>query len=155
MNLIEVVKAKSTYERMHYYTMEFTTVEAATWAYIGDLTPEEKDAQLFPSVRNTFRNLFREHDRSKERGVFGDSTGDETSSPSGVLTRLGDLIETTFALPNGTRVPWLKATAEEHRARADWQRHLAGGCLANAEHHETAAEMIETAGVVCLEEIAE
>jgi hypothetical protein len=149
VNLIEVVKAKSTYERMHYYTMEFTTVEAATWAYIGDLTPEEKDAQLFPSVRNAMRGLMRQSVRSVEKEVFGDGTGDEMFSPSD----LGKLINETFALQDGTRVSWGKATVEQHRDRAEMLRGFAAGDLASAGHHEMVADMIEKAGVTCLEEI--
>lgn len=59
----------------------------------------------------------------------------------------------TFALPNGTRVAWLDATAADHRARARWQMKLAGACSADADRHLAAALAIEAAGASCLREI--
>lgn len=64
-----------------------------------------------------------------------------------------ELVSKTFPLPNGERVPWLKATAAQHRMRAEWQRKRGLSCLSDARIHEVAAEQIEASGVECLEEL--
>lgn len=64
-----------------------------------------------------------------------------------------ELVSKTFPLPNGERVPWLKATAAQHRMRAEWQRKRGLSCLSDARIHEVAAEQIEASGVECLEDL--
>lgn len=64
------------------------------------------------------------------------------------------LAEETFSLEDGSSVLWERATPEQHRARAAWQRKLAGECIADAERHEQAAREIEEAGVRCLRDLA-
>lgn len=70
-----------------------------------------------------------------------------------LLAQREQLLHETFVLSDGTRVRWLQATAAQHRDRARLQRKLAGEYIADAERHETAAEIIEENGVNCLAEI--
>lgn len=63
------------------------------------------------------------------------------------------LSECTFSLPDGRRVAWLDASAEDHRSRADWQRHHATACLSDASRHDDAADEIDAAGVSCLRDL--
>ena len=54
---------------------------------------------------------------------------------------------------DGEMVPWAKATAAQHLARAAAQRRMAGGLIRDAERHEAAAQAIHEAGVSCLAEL--
>lgn len=63
------------------------------------------------------------------------------------------LLGHSFALPNGKFVPWVEATADEHRARSMWQRNRARSITQDATLHEFAAQLIEEAGVRNLGEI--
>lgn len=65
------------------------------------------------------------------------------------------LSQTEFALPDGRYVSWGQATAEDHRLRAQWQRAHSASCIEDAERHEAAAALIETAGVSCLDSLGE
>lgn len=64
-----------------------------------------------------------------------------------------ELVARTFTLPDGTFVDWLRATADQHRRRAGWQRQHAADCERDAELHERAAITIEGAGVSCLADL--
>jgi hypothetical protein len=66
-----------------------------------------------------------------------------------------ELIERGFILPDGRFVEWLYATADEHLARAGWQRDNARAIVADAELHEEAAKRITEAGVTCLADLEE
>jgi hypothetical protein len=66
-----------------------------------------------------------------------------------------ELVGRTFALPDGRLVGWLEATAEDHLARAGWQRDHARAIVADAELHEEAAKRITDAGVTCLADLEE
>ena len=59
-----------------------------------------------------------------------------------------------FALPDGTWVGWLDATADQHRERAAWLRSKAEGTIETAVSHEQAAKEIDRAGVACLKDLA-
>lgn len=58
-----------------------------------------------------------------------------------------------FPLPDGTFVEWGKATAAQHRARAQWLRQRSADDLAAAADHEAAADAIDAADAVCLNDL--
>ena len=114
---------------------------------LGAMTRDERDAIVLNVITNEVANILRSETRQREQEV-----GDLREPPARQQAR--DLLAADyFALPDGTMVAWLTATAEQHRARADWQRTLAANVVADAERHEQAAEAIEAAGVSCLAEI--
>lgn len=57
------------------------------------------------------------------------------------------LLAGEFALPDGSRVSWADATAEQHELRADQLEALAAGDMATASIHRQAIEDIRSAGV--------
>lgn len=63
------------------------------------------------------------------------------------------LSQSSFALPDGSYVDWLDATADQHLLRAGWQRNQAMALVADAERHEAAAAAIRAAGVSCLRDL--
>ena len=71
------------------------------------------------------------------------------------ITARRALAADSFALPDGRRVPWLLATADEHLARAGWlegQQHALGQTRAL---HEEAARLITENSVTCLADLSD
>jgi hypothetical protein len=64
------------------------------------------------------------------------------------------LLAGEFALPDGTRVTWAEATAEQHGLRADQLEGLAAGDLATAAIHRQAINDLRSAGVVTLGDLS-
>ena len=103
-----------------------------------------------PVVLMRARNYLRGETRAIEQEV--DHRIADGEDPISVRRKLA---QSSFALPDGTYVDWLDATAEQHRARAGWSRHQSSSLVADAERHEAAASAITTAGVSCLRDLEE
>jgi len=143
--------AQSLEERIRTYLDGDVSLADATRRFILDLEPEERDEMLYRLAYNRVRITLRSRTRTAERRVFGD---DPAAPPLDVArSMVSEFRDERFALPSGDWVTWLGATVADHRERADWQRALAGGCVEDAERHETAIAMIEEAGVTCLREL--
>lgn len=138
-----------------------TVYEALRKSVKGGATPDEAADQLIAKMRKAdlaalVRPLLVVHAQRYSRIATAalerevDRRIAEGEDPISVRRKLS---ESSFALPDGRYVTWLDATADDHRARAAWQRGQAASCVADAERHEVAAAAIEAAGVSCLREI--
>lgn len=65
------------------------------------------------------------------------------------------LYKTPFALGDGTRVTWGRATVEQHEMRLAMLRRLRAGLDQTIARHNEALELLRTTGVKCLEDLAE
>jgi hypothetical protein len=115
------------------------------------LVERHAKASLRSLVAGVYHNLQRSLVRDIEQEV--DDALVIAESPRDRVSARRLLAEETFALKDGSVVHWLDATAEQHRARAAWQRELAGNCVKDAKRHEAAAAEIEAAGVTCLRDL--
>lgn len=101
--------------------------------------------------RMTFRKLI---DREFTEPIKMTAVDDEPAS----LT-LSRLAKERFALSDGTVVDWLKATTDDHLARISYLRSIQArynqGVNDTVRRHERAIEVIEAAGVACLDELGE
>lgn len=61
-----------------------------------------------------------------------------------------ELLASSFALGDGTRVTWAEATVEQHQARVAMLQGMAAGTLETAARHEEAVAMLREAGAPCL-----
>lgn len=119
-------------------------IDATVDIVIGtDQFQEHVRAMLRQRVANIARNRGRQAERRAEVAWRAGN----------VVTASKELVGQTFALPDGRFVEWHRATASEHRQRAQWQRNRAASLAQDARLHEVAAQVIEEAGVVCLGEI--
>jgi|ERR1051326_7184523 hypothetical protein len=64
-----------------------------------------------------------------------------------------ELLDSTFALSDGSRVTWGNATVEEHRERARMFTDLAETNLHGAARHKLAIDQLVRAGATCLNEV--
>lgn len=124
------------------------TPEEAADLVIRTLTVDDLAMFVRPLLVHQAHREQRNFDRHVEQDV--DLRLDLGADPIRVRRLLST---TTFALPSGEFVPWLDATADQHRLRASWQRGRAASCVDDAERHESAAVAIETAGVSCLRDL--
>lgn len=62
------------------------------------------------------------------------------------------LRSSTFTMPDGTRVAWGCATAEQHAERIEMLMKNAVGNIQAASRHQAAIETILEFGVTCLDE---
>jgi hypothetical protein len=104
-----------------------------------------------PLISWYYRNLCRSRVRAIEQSV--DEELALLTAPDDRIRAREILARETFALPDGTRVEWGRATAEQHLERARMQRRLAGDCIDDSKRHEQAAKEIRAAGVTCLDDL--
>lgn len=64
-----------------------------------------------------------------------------------------ELLDSGFALPDGTSTTWGDATAEQHQARADAMMRHATGEMASASRHLKAIDELKSNGAKCLREL--
>lgn len=65
-----------------------------------------------------------------------------------------ELLESVFALGDGVRVTWAKATEEQHEQRVEMVLKNATANMEDAVRHQVAINMLRAQGVSCLAEIA-
>ncbi len=70
------------------------------------------------------------------------------------LETTAELLETIFALGDGSKTTWGQATVWQHQQRIQMLAKNAAGIVETAALHSAAISMIETAGVACLAEIS-
>ena len=121
--------------------------EAAASLALQGMTKAQLIAFVLPEVERLARSVERNRVRRVERRTLPVTGGD--TSPD----KLKALLVEAFLLPDGELVFWGSATAEQHLARAGWQRRNAAEVLEDAVRHERAAEMIVAAGVSCLDDL--
>lgn len=64
-----------------------------------------------------------------------------------------ELLESSFAMPDGTRVLWADATVEQHAERVEMLKKNAGANINAAARHEQAIASITHAGVTALRDL--
>lgn len=150
--------------------------ETAADKVLGTTPKSQLAAYVRPLVLKEARGLARELSREVEHRAFGSGGGHATCDTETSLRPESDqatdddheafvasgrtngdyrrrLVATTFALLDGTLVPWGEATAAQHLERAAFQHQHAHQSTRDARRHEWAAATIEEYGVTCLNEI--
>jgi len=86
-----------------------------------------------------------------------DDIHDKATSLAGemVVEWTRDLLASTFALPDGSRVSWGDATAADHRVRVDMLVKQASGTVETAALHQKALQELGAAGVQRLSDLPE
>lgn len=69
------------------------------------------------------------------------------------LETTAELLNTIFALGDGSKTTWGRATVAQHQQRIQMLAKNAAGVIETAALHRAAISMIESAGVVCLAEV--
>lgn len=111
------------------------------------------DDTVKPLLLSDAQNLHRSMVRDLEKKAFP-LPNEEPAAPDVQAEARAALLGEGFSI-SGRWVLWSQATAEEHRARAQYLRSMAASTLDTAKRHEQAADDIEAAGVTCLAEINE
>ncbi len=106
---------------------------------------------LWPLITNECERIERERVRSVEAESWGKVR--RNGRPASVLADRAKLFAETFPLGDGTRVSWGDATADDHRKRIAMLERLHNGIAATIGRHVEALELIEAAGVRCLNEL--
>lgn len=119
---------------------------------IPEVNPEELVPLLAAHIGHIIRNRTRDNERAAFRAtVASNETAVVVARPdTGPDFRL--LAAERFAMGNGEKVQWLKATADDHRARIVYLSKMRDGIDDSIEQHRDALRIIETAGVNTLEE---
>lgn len=126
----------------------------AAWQALQGRTKAQLIDFVLPEVERLARNIARGEVRRIERRTMPTRTM-PTRKGNTRPDSIEQLIGEKFMLPGGEFVAWGTATAEQHEARAEWQRGSAVQLVADARRHEVAATLIREAGVACLSEIAD
>lgn len=148
------------------------TPEEAALAAIKWHKRKRLPSSLFlPFVFRVAQTHQRNKDRAKEDAAFGSNqsrragihpSSHETPDPaeptadrSPQFRAFKEVSSVTFKVGRGLmEVEWGKATAEQHEIRAQWQRARGISCIADADRHTHAAELIYTTpGAECLKDI--
>ena len=119
---------------------------------VSRVPEEELRERMVPIAEGMARDVIRRMSRAVEDDAF--SVAGEHGDIGKAISR-SELLDASFALPDGRWVTWADATAADHRARAEWQREHASSCLVDADRHLEAAATIEAHGVECLSQISE
>lgn len=117
-----------------------------------------------PIVMTEARRVARHVTRRIEDAAFSHPPTVHATTPRSVPSGGGEsrittaearqlLVAAQFVTPDGRWVTWGTATAEDHLARAEWQRGHAQACVTDADRHEYAAHLIAANNVTCLDEI--
>lgn len=114
--------------------------------------PASTSIVLTPVVSTAVEMVRRQPVRNAERSAFKKITNALGSAVDVVAMRAA-LADETFALGDGRRVKWGEATVEQHAERIVMLEKLVAGTQRTIEQHRDAVEMIEVAGVACLNEI--
>lgn len=138
------------------------TEHEATDAALDSVLPKELKAFARPAIRNEARIAARMRVRVSESAARtavtaspGGRVGARIKSYGTIVSARNELAKKTFAMPDGTRVEWNRATPEQHDQRAAWYRKLAGSNVEAAKLHETYAKTIREQGVSCFAEITD
>lgn len=138
---------ETIYQRVGALLHEGHAPEDAALLALQGMSKAELMAFVLPEVERLARTIERSRVRRVERRAFSRNTGIE-SRPDAVKALLAESF-----IVDGEIVGWGQATAEQHLARAQWQRGCAAEIVADAERHERAAALITAAGVTCLDEL--
>ena len=139
-------------------------IDAVTETVIAIILDEHRrtaEELLYQPVRSFIRAARRRAERAKEDEAFRErrpEPEDKGRRPrpepeNDRLAAMRALRAEEFWCPGYGLVTWGKATAEQHLAHADSQRGRAATITIDAERHEEAADIIEDAGVECLNEV--
>jgi hypothetical protein len=117
-------------------------------AAIAALTESERRRWLLQLVRYEVSRIQRAEVRRTEIRVRTDIAAGADPTTARRL-----LMEQSFILPDGRWVEWLKATADDHLARAGWLLTQENSIRDTRLAHEEAAQTIIAAGVTCLADL--
>lgn len=132
------------YQAVRSLVMAGQSPESAAASALDGMTKEQLIQFVLPEVERLARSFERGRVRRVERAAFAGPTRPDA---------VGRLVAESFMLPDGRLVSWGSATADDHIARAAWQRSNAADVIADAQRHELAAKLISDAGVLCLNDL--
>lgn len=120
-------------------------------ALLAKLTKRELLPLLVERVQNIRRNIVR----GIEADAFKALVGDESRTAAVVATseRFDALFKAGFSLGDGFMRRWGEATVAEHHCRIAFLSGQVDGLNRTIQRHRDAIEVIEGAGVTCLNEI--
>lgn len=106
------------------------------WEKLGS-----KEAEIFAQSQQRILDIVQDTVTSRAQEMFAKWTS--------------ELLASTFALPDGTRVTWAEATSQQHRDRIEMLNKQAAGTIETAALHERALRDMGQAGVSRLADIKE
>lgn len=109
---------------------------------------------LIDAIAREIAHYQRSSVRDAERAAFRSKLASGLSQPLD-LEPFRQLLGSRFALGDGFRVAWGRATVEQHWQRIEMLRKIRAGIDATIERHVAAIELIEKHGVTCLADIEE
>lgn len=105
---------------------------------------------LWPIIAAECESIERVRVRRIEQAVTISRKGREAN----ITGERSALMRETFALGDGRRIEWGKATAEEHQARLDMLAKMRDGLDATMSRHQDAIDLLRSSGVKCLDDLA-
>lgn len=149
-------------------TADLMVLTAQVLDQLMSLTKKEMRVELFPLVYDAVRRGRRNRTRIIERIVTGHDDDidvapaftDDDGAPSGKecdpnAGRKAFLVSGFLSPARQEHVLWGEATIVDHISRADFLRKMASGLGRTASTHERAAELIQSAGVDCLNDLGD
>lgn len=125
-----------------------TAPEDAAALTLAEIPAPDRDEHLMELLKAEAESARRNRTHTRERRVAAEIAG----GADPVAARR-QLVNDSFALPDGTWVAHLEATAADHLARAGWLNDHAAGVKATAKFHEDCASAIKKAKVTCLADL--
>jgi len=124
------------------------SADAATDEIVANL-PAGFGPYVRPAVRQEARGIARDHDRRIEKATIG--TSERWARKSADMRK--KLLEVRFSLGGGIEVTWGKATRPQHEQRIKLLDEQTAGIGDTRRRHMLAIELIDAAGVDCLDEV--
>lgn len=119
---------------------------------VEELGQDEIVAMIAQDIDTYRRNQVRTIEKTAFSQFFDVDRRIDTSPET--IARLRDVFAEKFSLGKGLDVEWGKATVDQHRMRIAMLMKLRDGINQTIDRHERAIEIIESAGVTCLDEVA-
>lgn len=121
-------------------------IAEAIYPRLGD---DDKVGILTEYVANWQRNAARQLEAAAFAEFVNGTAKPATKRPDA----LAALFNTPFKLGENRTTSWGQATVEEHRIRIAFLEVMRNGIDRTISHHRRAIEVIEDAGVTCLQEV--
>ena len=118
----------------------------------GSLSRNERAAWLIELTADAIRSAQRQSAHRVEMTAFSQS---RTAGEDELRARMRDLFSTPIALGENESALWGSATVEQHRQRIAMLSKIRDGIDSTIRRHTQAIEIIEDAGVTCLNEVGD
>jgi hypothetical protein len=119
-----------------------------------DRLPREELTDL---IADEIRSLQRAIVRTRESDAFHvlfEAAASRPGRPIAATPEFRSLFKEEFAVGDGTKATWGKATIDQHRFRVQFLTNQIEGLTATRARHEWAVTVLEQTGANCLEEIS-